>query len=198
VNPLRRMFVSSGTKAQILFESIFSDFEKIEYSQPTNYIETFWTKFKEEYPKLDGNLNGKVFETLLGTLLYREGIIPFYMQAKVAFVPNVEYDFLMFTDKRHPITLSAKTSLRERYKQADLEASVIKNVFRNAKCYLLTFDLDESNRVNKKAIDGDLVGLDECIYVLDDRLNELIKELASNAYIQPGKVDLVNPSLTIR
>lgn len=66
------------------------------------------------------------------------------MSAKVAFVPNVIYDLMFYTSERGPICISAKTSLRERYKQADLEAIALKYVHRKALSYLVTLQTNEA------------------------------------------------------
>ena len=91
-----------------------------------------------------------IFEYILATLFVREGILPLYLSAKVAFVPNVIYDLMLFTSERGPICLSAKTSLRERYKQADLESIALKYVHRKALSFLLTLEENEAKSVKKK------------------------------------------------
>ena len=87
--------IGKDNKAEVVFDSLFPDFLKVEYSKPNEYIQKYWKKYSE-HPDKNNNLNGKVFEYILATLCVREGILPIYMSAKVAFVPNVIYD-LMFS-----------------------------------------------------------------------------------------------------
>ena len=106
-------------KAAKVFEELFPSFLDVKYSEPADYVKKYW----DAYEKRSGgnsNLNGKIFEYILATLCVRERILPLYLSAKVAFVPNVFYDLMFYVAERGPVCVSAKTSLRERYKQADL------------------------------------------------------------------------------
>jgi hypothetical protein len=121
----------------LYFDQAIGDFEAISYSKPSEYMINCWTKYKDLNVK-DNNTNGKVFEYILATLCIREGLLPLFIEARVAFVPNVNYDIMLYSEEIGPISFSLKTSLRERYKQADLEAIALKYVHRRAHCYLLT------------------------------------------------------------
>ena len=78
------------------------------------------------------------------------------------FVPNINFDFLLYSREYGPVVLSAKTSLRERYKQADLEGMMLRQVHRNAKTYLITLNSDEAKSVNSKISNGQVLGIEEC------------------------------------
>ncbi len=53
-------------------------------------------------------------------------------------------DIVLFKEeKRSPIGISIKTSLRERYKQADLKAVALKYVHRNAENCLISLQSSE-------------------------------------------------------
>jgi hypothetical protein len=110
--------IGSNNKADIVFEQLFPSFLEVKYDKPSEYIRIYWEEY-QKHPEKNNNLNGKIFEYILATLFVREDILPLYLSAKVAFVPNVIYDLMLYTAERGPICLSAKTSLRERYKQAD-------------------------------------------------------------------------------
>ena len=137
--------IGRDNKAEIVFDSLFPNFLEVEYKKPNEYIQKYWNAFLL-HPERNNNLNGKVFEYILATLCVREGILPIYMSAKVAFVPNVIYDLMFYTNERGPICWSVKTSLRERYKQADLEAIALKYVHRKALSYLVTLETNEAKR----------------------------------------------------
>jgi hypothetical protein len=130
--------VRASNKSSKIFENLFEDktFLDIEYSKPSEYVTTYWNKFKMIGPQTNA-INGLIFEYIIATLFVRENILPFYLQAKVAFVPNADFDNLIYSKQFGPISFSMKTTLRERYKQADLEAVALKYVHRKAKCYLL-------------------------------------------------------------
>ena len=137
------------------------------------------------------SMNGNVFEGLLATILYREGITPIYIQAQLAFVPNVNFDFVVYTEEVGPIVLSAKTSLRERYKQADLEGMMLRQVHRRSECYLITLNESEAKLLHKKINNGQVLGINE-VYIADkEGFNDLIDHLKSFTLCQPGKIDII-------
>ena len=178
-----------------LFDSLIpgKTFMTIEYTTPKEYIELYWRALsKAGKPTLHGN----IFEYIIYTLLYREGIKPFYTQAKVAFVPNVNFDTLLYCQAT-PISLSLKTSLRERYKQADLEAIALKYVHRKSKCYLLTMDSNEASVQKAKILSGDIIGLDEIIDCNSNDINDLITRIKQIHFTQSTKIDIVQGNLIV-
>lgn len=182
--------LGTGKNAAKVFHSLFSDFRIVEYQNPTDYISTYWKAFKKQ-SKSNNNLNGKIFEYILATLFVREGLLPLYLNAKVAFVPNVIYDLMFYTAERGPICISSKTSLRERYKQADLEAIALKYVHRKAISYLVTLEEVEARSVNAKILSGDVIGLDKVVLATSHEFNELILELKSYQLTEPPTVNVI-------
>lgn len=181
------------SEATCLFEKLIPNksFMTIEYKTPKEYIEKYWDALiKANKPTQRGN----VFEFIIYTLLYREEIKPFYTQAKVAFVPNVNFDALLYNQSA-PVSLSLKTSLRERYKQADLEAIALKYVHRKSKCYLLTMDSAEANVQKAKILSGDIIGLDEIIDCTSNDINKLIAELKKVSFYESTKIEVVQGNL---
>ncbi len=177
----------------MLFDSLIEgkSFMTVKYNTPKDYIKRYWTALeKSNKPTLHGN----VFEYIIYTLLFREGIKPFYTQAQVAFVPNVNFDALLYCQSA-PVSLSLKTSLRERYKQADLEAIALKYVHRRAKCYLLTMDTKEANAQKSKILSGEIIGLDEIIDCNSDDIDNLIDNLKKTNYTTSTKIDVVQGNL---
>ena len=119
------------------------------------------------------------------------------MIAKVAFVPNVIYDLMFYTEERGPICISAKTSLRERYKQADLEAIALKYVHRKALCFLLTLEENEAKSVKAKIKTGDVIGLDNVIVATSDEFDNLIKDLKFYQFSEPPTVKVIESNQVI-
>ena len=182
--------IGKKNKADIIFESLFPDFLLIDYKKPSEYVSIYWEKYKSQEIK-NSNLNGIIFEYILATLFVREGILPLYLSAKVAFVPNVIYDLMLYTDERGPICISAKTSLRERYKQADLEAIALKYVHRKALSYLVTLEEKEAKSVKAKIKSGDVIGLDNVFVATNDEFNELIKHLKEFHLSEPPTLKVI-------
>jgi len=141
--------------------------------------------------ELTRNDNGAIFEYLVVMCLYSKRILPFYIQAKISFVPNATYDIVLYSVENYPITLSIKTSLRERYKQADLEGLALKNVHRRAKNYLITLSAKEYEGVRKKIHKGDVAGLDKIILADSKEFDNLLAELSQMNFIKPEAVEVI-------
>ena len=178
-----------------LFESITPNktFCDVEYNNPHEYIKYYWDRYQNSNKK-NNSIGGGFFEFIIYTLLYREGILPFYTQAKVAFVPNIEFDTILYSQER-PICLSLKTSLRERYKQADLEAIALKYVHRKANSYLLTLDSKEAKSTKDKIPAGKLIGLDDVIDCNTPQIDELISSLKAMHFCESTQIDIVTGNL---
>jgi hypothetical protein len=189
--------VGANNKAEAVFNSLFPDFFKVEYTKPSQYVSTYWEAFQKQGDG-NNNLNGKIFEYILATLCIREQISPFYLSAKVAFVPNVIYDLMFYTASRGPICISAKTSLRERYKQADLEAFALKNVHRKALSYLVTLDEGEAKGVKAKIESGDVIGLDNVFVATNNEFDVFISELKLYRFSEPPTVKVIESNQIIK
>ena len=125
----RFKLVRNRNKSEKIFEDLFpgKTFLDIDYNSPAEYVSKYWQAYKNL--NINNNaLNGKIFELIISTIFIRENILPIYLQANVAFIPNVEYDLVLYNKEQGPISISLKTSLRERKKQADLEAIALKYV----------------------------------------------------------------------
>jgi hypothetical protein len=93
--------------------------------------------------------------------------------------------------KEDRFVLVQKTSLRERYKQADLEAIALKYVHRKALCYLITLDENEANRTKEKIKRGDIIGLDKVIVATSNEFDDLIGELKGYEFLEPPTVKII-------
>ncbi len=189
--------IKNESKVSEIFENLTSKpFTTIKYDKPHDYIHYYWDRYiKFTWTTTsEKSVNGAIFELIIYTLLHREQILPFYTQAKVAFVPNIEFDTILYS-KASPICLSLKTSLRERYKQADLEAIALKYVHRKAKCYLLTLSEKEAESVRKKIGIGDIIGLDDVIDCNNSQIDNLITELKKYKFTESTSIDIVTGNL---
>jgi hypothetical protein len=197
---LKDIGITKGiTETGKIFESLFGGktFADIEYDQPSDYVNMYWGKFNEISKNYDRSIKGKIFELILSTLFVREGLLPMYLQANVAFVPNVNYDCLFYCDEFGPISISMKTSLRERYKQADLEAIALKYVHRKSKCYLLTMNKEEANSAASKIKSGSIIGLDEIVVCSTSQIDDLISKIKKIELKEAGNVDVISSDLII-
>ncbi len=163
-----------------------------------NSVITAWQLFKNhrnQFAQKDGemnrNANGKFLELIIQRLLIKNGIIPFYANAEVALVPDVNFDIIIYTKECGPICLSIKTSLRERYKQANLEAIALKQVHRRAKTFLLTIEPNESKKLARKIKDGIVLGIDEVIDCKTADLDVLLSRLKQLTPCEAGTINII-------
>ena len=181
---------------KIFMDHIAPDFMNNTMS-PSDYVNYCWNNYEGSGVTRSNALNGTIFEIIIATLFVKEGLVPLHLQAQVAFVPNVSFDAILYTNETGPIALSLKTSLRERYKQADLEAIALKYVHRKAGNYLLTMDCSEAASVSEKIKNGDVLGLNKAILATSDELDKFIDELKEKIFISPGAVQIIEASRTI-
>lgn len=190
------IIVGKNTKAGIIFNSLLPSFLDVNYSTPSEYISIYWQKYLTS-PNTNNNLNGKIFEYILATLCVRENILPFYMSANVAFVPNAIYDIMFYTKEFGPVCWSIKTSLRERYKQADLEAIVLKQVHRKSLSFLITLEKREALSVKRKIEAGDVIGLDDVIVATSQEFDKLISNMKSFSFDEPPTLKAIDSNQII-
>ncbi len=143
-------------------------------------------------------VNGVAFELILACVLIKEGLSPFYMSAEVQFVPNARFDLMFYTEEIGPIVLSAKTSLRERYKQADLESLALKAVYRRSKTFLITLNEKEAKGVQQKIESGDVTSLSSCVVATLPEFNALVEELHTYKMIEAPSLPIVNKGRLVR
>lgn len=142
---------------------------------PSSLVEKIWGECTDAAH--NQNLRGGIFEYLLAAVFLREKLLPFYTQAQVQYVPNVNFDFLFWTEEVGPVVVSAKTSLRERYKQADLEGLALSSVHRRSRTYLVTLEKREAAVVKAKINSGDVQALTDVILADTSEFDELINIL---------------------
>ena len=197
MNKTKDIFIKKGivknkpAKALEIFSQICPDFTIYQANKSSETINILWQKYLN-LGKFDNSINGKVFEYILSAILINKKLLPFYTQAKIAFVPNADYDLLFYCKEKGPIALSAKTSLRERYKQADLEAVALKYVYRKSESYLITMDKNETKNIQDKVKNGEVIGINKVIYALNNEFNELLDYLQNkHNFIEAGKIDII-------
>lgn len=198
--------VGKRTKTEEVFLKIEKHFRSNK-DTPSVYVQKLWGKYQQVIPekKKNNSLNGNIFEAIVITALIKEEILPIYTQTNLEFVPNVDYDIVLFPKKEDgevdvsaPIVLSLKTSLRERYKQADLEGLALKDVYKRGVSYLVTLD-DTSTieLVNEKIKQKDIRGIDGFISAISSEFDELIAGLKSNGVSTPPPIQVINDSKKI-
>ncbi len=200
LNLLRDLNIVRGTDTQVerVFLTLVPDFRHMAETPPAEYVRYCFERyeaFKRTGNELSGGqergLNGKYFETVLATLFYNRKLTPFFLSAKVAFVPDIVYDFIFYDKTTGPVCVSAKTSLRERYKQADLEAMALKSVHRRSESYLLTLDGQSAALLGTKIRAGDMFGLNAVVNAQSPEMDRFVEAMGQRKFTVPGDVPIV-------
>tara|TARA_B100000427_G_scaffold327412_1_gene338093 strand:- start:98 stop:658 length:561 start_codon:yes stop_codon:yes gene_type:complete len=176
-------FISNENSLKKIYYKVLSEEILNNYTTPSNFLSVCWDRYKKFNIKRNVNNNepGKVFEEIFGILLILEGYEIFSKDKEIDGVPLVKPDIMLKSNSDQFIFISLKTSLRERWKQADWESIRFKHVYPDTKCYLITLNETEKKSLKKK-IDNNLLvgGLDDVFFGLSEELNsffELIRHI---------------------
>ncbi|AQU77042.1 hypothetical protein [Priestia megaterium] len=150
-------------------------------------VDFYYKKYLEIYGS-NNSRNGTILEEILVIALLREGISPIYTQATMAFVPNVIFDILLY-NRKTPICISSKVSLRERWKQADVEAMALKYVHRKAKAYVLT--LSENEVRARRSDENSYMGIDEFVLAHTEEFDYLIENLRQIEITESETIEVI-------
>jgi hypothetical protein len=191
---LRRATIKTSKTLKV-YQSIVPDFGDIDPVSPSAYVNAYWSAYRFKCGVT--SWDDEVFKFILASLCEKEKLFPVHLNAKMLSGPNVVYDLMFYTAERGPICWSVKTSLRERYKQADLEAIALKYVHRKALNYLITLNVSEAKNVKAKIKTGDVIGLDDVIVASEAEFDEMILELKKLAFIEPPMVKVIESNQVI-
>ena len=178
-------------KTNNTFIEFFTDdteLKEFKYKNLNEYLDFFWKKYcnqrdsKENSSRNFNSTNGKVFETIFAFLLDRERKVILSMDEEVDNVKHVKPDFIVQGKNNSKIFFSLKTSIRERWKQADWEAIKYKEKYSNSLCYIIMID-DEDNeftKLSEMVSDSELnLRIDGVFMINSIELNSLFEEKLS-------------------
>ena len=168
--------------------------------KPSEIVRELYSNRFEKILKNKSNVNslrGSIFENLILAIFLANEIKPIYEQCTLQFVPNVRFDFVLFESQMKPIIISLKTSLRERYKQVELEAYYCKQVYKQAECVFISLDSEGVRGAEVKKKSFEVLYIDEFIIATDNQFNALIKKFKNNDYQEPGSFKVVKSGALI-
>ena len=165
--------IIEGNKTGEKYSAILSLIEK--QDTPHETLREFWDIYVKT--SRSNSSNGKMFEFIVCEMLIQFGAGPLYFQSQFYNLEQDTYDLASWTEDGFPIIISCKTSLRERWKQAELEGRLLKSKYPNAKSYLVTLHTEEATRLRKGISDGKVTGIDE-VYLGDEpEFDEFIERM---------------------
>jgi hypothetical protein len=165
------------------------------YASPSSYIDDLWSRALAN-PDFVRDVRGKGFELMIACALIKENILPFYWQAEISFVPMANFDLVIYTKEIGPIVLSLKTSMRERFKQAEFEAQILKNVHRRSRTFMVTMESHEAEVLTKKIEQGLVTGIEKVAVGNESSFDELISVLKNYSPAEAPKIEtIVHPKI---
>ena len=177
-----------NTNSFIEFFTDDKELRQFKYKNVNEYLDFFWKKYCKKRDSLESSnrnfnsTNGKIFETIFAFLLDRERKVILSMDEDVKGVKGVKPDFIVKGKNKKTVFFSLKTSLRERWKQADWEAIKYKEKYKNSFCYVLMRDneVNEFTRLNRMVNDLELnLKIDGVFMINSIELNDLFKNKLS-------------------
>ena len=158
------------------------------YTCPHQFVKSIYDKYSKNYES-NSSINGKIFEYLICETLAQQKVTPFYYQATFEYVPNADFDILLYHPQK-PVVLTMKVSLRERYEQAEFGGAKLKKAYREADSYLITLSEKEKNNVKNKIESGAVVGLTNVVLASSAEYDDLLDKLAKKEFYA---AELINP-----
>lgn len=175
--------VSSNSNGKLIkaITKIQPELDHFPYKSPSLYNDRVWKLLNSAIS--DNSSRGSAFEFLIAFTLMRENISPFYYQVEFSNIPWAEFDILIYTKEIGPIVFSCKTSLRERWKQAEFEAQLLRRDFPESRSFLITMDPKESSVANKIK-NGPKTGLEKVMRSNQPAFDRIIQEIKDYTIIK--------------
>lgn len=181
-----QLISASANELRKIIDNYFRDLFQIAAKPPSKFVTDLYQRYLTLPETCRSNsMNGSFFELLVAVVLFRNGVHPLYQEVELSFVPHARFDIVAFQKDKPIHCMSLKTSFRERWKQADLEALALKGVHRTAKCWLISYDTDDAVSTQKKIHDGGALAIDEAISVQSNRFDQLVSDLAMLELTEP-------------
>ena len=145
------------------------------YTCPHQFVKSIYDKYSKNHES-NSSINGKIFEYLICETLAQQKVTPFYYQATFEYVPNADFDILLYHPQK-PVVLAMKVSLRERYEQTELEGIALRRVYRQAEIYLITRKKQDADIVTEKIKVGEVGDITGCVSASSDEYDNLLKKM---------------------
>jgi hypothetical protein len=136
-------------------------------------------------------IRGKINEYLILLYFHDQGITHLYPQSYLFFIPDIRFDLVLFSATKRIIAFNFKTCLRDRYKQAIVEAQQLKKLDTRFEFYLLTNDAAESERLNQKIHNGKVQGINQVINLFAEEANHFVNKLLNKTFITFNNINLI-------
>ncbi|MGL9687437.1 MAG: hypothetical protein ACQBVK_01400 [Candidatus Phytoplasma sp. TWB_XP] len=178
--------ILSQIKPDNYFGNPFNQYMQLNHQSLNHYFRI--TKINPQKQKV---LRGKINEYLILIYFRHYGITKQYPQANLFFIPDIKFDLVLFTQNKRIVAFNFKTCLRERYKQAIIEAQQLKKLDTRFEYYLLTNNAVESQRLNNKIQNGKVQGINKVIDCFSQKANTFFKTFFQRQFVSFPEINLI-------
>lgn len=188
----RNLISPTSEKLRDLVKIHFDDLYSAPFLKPSDFVSQMYRRYLQLPSNWRSNsMNGSIFHLIVAVVLYRSGIHPLHQEASITFVPHAIFDIVAFKKDGGIVCFSLKTSFRERWKQADLEARALKMVHRTTKCLLISYEIDDADNTQRKIASGGAIALDDAISAVTVNFDNLVDTLKTTTFVQPPTVPMM-------
>ncbi len=170
----RRELRATPSKRDVTIAALLSALENAGQLKPSEFMKRGLDYFHANFTS-DNNLHGAVLHALVERCLQQNGVVPFYTEVEMQFIPVARYDIVVFTKRLGPVNLSLKTTLRERWKQAEFEGMALRRVFRRSRVYVV--NNSESETRTRKAKMSQCEAIRDFVVCTSENFDKLVEDL---------------------
>ncbi len=169
-------FFNEHSKIKQVFLEIYSNILDSVPDTASKFFRENWSIWESyaEGRTINNVIPGKVFEKLFEIYCFMLNYEIIAQDESFEDVPLVKPDFLLKNKDGEYLFLSLKTSLRERWKQADWEAIYIKEYYPTTLCILITFHEREEKNLQSNIEKNLLKGLDDSCLATSDKFDQIL------------------------
>lgn len=133
-----------------------------------------------------------IFKTHIIQRLQQQLGANLYANTQLHCVPELQFDLCCPTKSSGLVLFWLRETLPQGIANIDLEAVYVKYVYPKAKCFLVTIDKEEATRLERKRVNGDLLGIDDIVLGNEASFDDMVQFLASLKLEQPAPVEIMS------
>ena len=159
----------------------------VDYRNPSQFVAAIDREATRK--GVSNNSHGTIFELAVCEVLKLEGVTPFYYQVTLPGYPTTaDFDVILLQGPHKPISLSLKTTIRERWKQSAWEAKALHDIYPAAESYVVLLDAKEAELRNLDIESGRIFGINRFVVANSKEFNDFIADLQSRKFTKVVQV----------
>ncbi|WP_334347470.1 hypothetical protein [Candidatus Phytoplasma prunorum] len=184
LNKCHQILTQIFTKQTLRLE--FSNYMITNHHHLNQYFTTY--QYNSQSQKV---IRGKINEYLILFYFQHRRITNLYPQASLFYIPDIKFDLVLFEIKKRIVVFSMKTTLRDRYKIAILEAQQLKKLDTRFEFYLLTNNTTEAQRLQHKISTGKVPMINQVVNLFDPSADIFFKQLNQRHFVMFNDINII-------